>query len=75
MIDQVLSGQLSKHRIQDLDYSKMKVQLLASSMKFKRHTGPTERAAEVYFMPYCSRSEDITPLSRNTVARLSSRKT
>ena len=64
MIGQVLSSQLSKHRIQDLDCSKIKVQLLASSMKFKRPSGPTEQIAKVYFMPYCSGSEDITPLSR-----------
>ena len=43
-------------------------------MKFKRPSGPIERTAKAYFMPYYSGSEDITPLSGNTV-ELSSRKT
>ena len=43
-------------------------------MKFKRQSGPIEQTAKVYFMPYCSGSEDITTLSSNTVAQLSNEK-
>ena len=44
------------------------IPVLANPMKFNRPSGPIERTAKVYFMPYCSGSEDITPLSSNTVA-------
>ena len=42
--------------------------VLANPVKFKRPSGPIERTAKANFMPYCSGSEDIAPLSSNAVA-------